>query len=102
VLYNIAQLSFRQSICPPELLGRMNAAIRWIVWGTLPLGGVIGGALGATAGIRPTLWIGATGTWLGGLWVLASPLRTMRDVPAGDNAGPADTPPPPPGLVEAT
>jgi MFS family permease len=102
VLYNIAQLSFRQSICPPELLGRMNAAIRWIVWGTLPLGGVIGGALGATAGIRPTLWIGATGTWLGGLWVLASPLRTMRDVPAGDNAGPADAPPPPPGLLEAT
>jgi predicted MFS family arabinose efflux permease len=102
VLYNIGQLSFRQSICPPELLGRMNAAIRWIVWGTLPLGGVIGGVLGATAGIRPTLWIGVTGCWLGGLWVLASPLRTMRDIPAAGDAGPVDTPPPPPGLLEAT
>ncbi len=42
-----------------ELLGRMNAAIRWIVWGTLPLGGLIGGVLGSASvlGIRPTLWI---------------------------------------------
>jgi len=85
VLYNIAQLSYRQLICPPELLGRLNAAIRWIVWGTLPLGGVIGGALGSTFGIRGTLWIGMTGTWLAGLWVLASPLRTMRDIPAGSD-----------------
>jgi hypothetical protein len=49
VLYSITQLSYRQVICPPELLGRMNAAIRWIVWGTLPLGAVIGTALG----VRP-------------------------------------------------
>jgi MFS family permease len=82
VLYNIAQLSFRQSICPPALLGRLNAAIRWLVWGTMPLGGLIGGTLGGTLGVRDTLWIGSTGTWLAGLWVLFSPLRTMRDVPA--------------------
>jgi Na+/melibiose symporter-like transporter len=99
VLYNIAQLSFRQSICPPELLGRLNAAIRWLVWGTLPLGGIAGGALGTLAGIRPTLWIGVTGSWLAGLWVLFSPLRTMRDVP-GPDPGPADTPPPDLGLAD--
>jgi MFS family permease len=102
VLYNIAQLSFRQSICPPELLGRLNAAIRWVVWGTLPLGGVIGGALGATAGIRPTIAIGVAGAWLAGLWVLFSPLRTMRDVPAQDDHGPSQTPPPPIDLLETT
>ncbi len=81
VVYNIAQLSFRQLICPPELLGRMNAAMRWIVWGTLPLGGVIGGALGSVIGIRPTLWVGVVGSWSAALWVLFSPLRTMRDIP---------------------
>jgi predicted MFS family arabinose efflux permease len=102
VLYNIAQLSFRQSICPPELLGRLNAAIRWIVWGTLPLGGVIGGALGGAIGIRPVLWIGAAGAWLAGLWVVFSPLRTMRDIPAGGDQGPAETPPPAVGLLETT
>jgi predicted TIM-barrel fold metal-dependent hydrolase/MFS family permease len=84
VLYNIAQLTYRQSICPPALLGRMNAAIRWIVWGTLPLGGVLGGVLGTAIGIRPTLWIAVIGTYAAGLWVLFSPLRRMRDVPALD------------------
>ena len=82
VLYNIAQLSYRQAICPPGLLGRLNAAIRWIVWGTLPLlGGVIGGTLGSVLGVRPTLWIGMAGSWAAALWVLFSPLRGMRDVP---------------------
>jgi MFS family permease len=86
VLYNIAQVSYRQSVCPPGLLGRMNAAIRWIVWGTLPLGGVIGGFLGSTLGVRPTLWIGVAGSWAAGFWVLLSPLRTMRDIPATASA----------------
>jgi MFS family permease len=49
VVYNVAQVSYRQAICPPRLLGRMNAAVRWVVWGTLPLGAAIGGALGTLA-----------------------------------------------------
>ncbi len=83
IVYNIAQLSYRQLITPPELLGRMNAAIRWIVWGTLPLGGVIGGVIGSAAvlGIRPTLWIGVVGSWAAGFWVLFSPLGRLRDIP---------------------
>ncbi len=83
LVYNIAQLSYRQLITPPQLLGRMNAAIRWIVWGTLPLGAVIGGVLGSTEllGIRPTLWLSVLGQWAAGFWVLFSPLRTMRDIP---------------------
>jgi MFS family permease len=87
VVYNIAQLSYRQLICPPELLGRMNAAIRWIVWGTLPLGGLMGGALGSLIGIRPTLWVGVLGSWAAALWVVFSPLRKMRDIPAQDMIG---------------
>jgi hypothetical protein len=83
VVYNIAQVSYRQIICPPELLGRMNAAMRWIVWGTLPLGGLLGGVLGsATAlGVRPTLWLSVLGSWAAGFWVLFSPLRGLRDIP---------------------
>lgn len=92
VVYNIAQVSYRQLICPPELLGRMNAAIRWIVWGTLPLGGLIGGALGSLIGIRATIWVGVLGSWAAALWVVFSPLRTMRDIPAQDMAGPAPQP----------
>jgi MFS family permease len=82
VVYNVAQLSYRQAICPPALLGRMNAAVRWIVWGTLPFGGVLGGLAGDAIGIRPTLWIGVSGVWLAGLLVYFSPLRKLRDIPA--------------------
>jgi MFS family permease len=86
VIYNVAQVSYRQAICPPRLLGRMNAAVRWIVWGTLPIGALIGGALGTVAGVRPTLWIAFGGSWLAGWWVFFSPLRRLRDTPAEEPA----------------
>lgn len=101
VVYNVAQVSYRQTVCPPELLGRMNAAVRWIVWGTLPLGGLLGGALGSVLGIRAALVVGAAGSWAGGLWVFFSPLRRTRDVPPPGTypaprppAGPAPEPAP--------
>jgi len=62
VIYNVAQVSYRQAICPPRLLGRMNAAVRWVVWGTLPLGGLLGGAFGTLLGVRATLWIAFAGS----------------------------------------
>jgi MFS family permease len=89
VVYNVAQVSYRQSVCPPQLMGRMNAAVRWIVWGTMPIGGVIGGALGTAVGIRPTVWIGVVGSWAAAFFVYFSPLRTMRDVPLSEPGQPA-------------
>ena len=85
VVYNVAQVSFRQSICPDRLLGRMNASVRFLVWGTIPLGGVIGGVLGGTIGLRETMWVGAIGTILAPLSVLLSPLRKLRDIPETDS-----------------
>lgn len=82
VMYNSGQMSYRQAICPLDMLGRMNASIRWIVWGINPLGALIGGALGTLLGIRPTMWIAMACIWSAGLWVYFSPLRLMRDVPA--------------------
>ena len=81
VVYNINQVSFRQRLCPDRLLGRMNATMRFVVWGVLPIGALIGGVLGSVAGLRPTLWIGAAGQAVAGVWLLASPIRTMRDFP---------------------
>ncbi|MFN8075995.1 MAG: MFS transporter [Kineosporiaceae bacterium] len=65
VVYNIAQVSYRQRLCPPELLGRMNASIRFVVWGTMPLGGLLGGALGERLGVVPTMTVAAVGAALG-------------------------------------
>jgi MFS family permease len=83
VVYNVAQVSFRQSVCPDHLLGRMNASIRFLVWGTIPIGGLLGGALGELIGLRATLLVTAVGLMLCPVWVLASPLRRLRDLPAG-------------------
>lgn len=83
----IALTSYRQATCPPELLGRVSAAARWITWGTLPLGGLAGGALAARFGVRATLWIAVAGGCCAGLWLLFSPLRRMRDIPLGRLAG---------------
>ncbi|WP_433270195.1 MFS transporter [Actinosynnema sp. CS-041913] len=82
IVYNIAQVSYRQAICPDHLLGRMNASIRFVVWGALPVGGLIGGLLGSGIGIMATLWVAVVGRTLSVLWVVFSPLRTRDPVPA--------------------
>lgn len=85
VVYNVAQVSFRQSICPDRLLGRMNASVRFLVWGTIPLGSLLGGVLGDTIGIRATLWVGVIGLTLAPLCVVFSPLVKLRDLPPTDD-----------------
>lgn len=80
VIYNVGQLSYRQAACPPELLGRMNAAIRWVAWGILPLGGLLAGLCGSVIGIRFSLAIAVSGYWAAGLLVYFSPLRTTRPI----------------------
>ncbi|WP_327683527.1 MFS transporter [Kitasatospora sp. NBC_00458] len=97
VVYNVAQVSFRQSLCPPELLGRMNATMRFLVWGTLPLGALLGGAVADAAGPRAALWVCAVGILAVPVPLLLSPLRGMRDLPAGpDHGGPDHGPEPEP------
>jgi len=49
VTYNVVQVSYRQSVTPLHLLGRMNASIRWVIWGSIPLGALLGGWLGSVA-----------------------------------------------------
>jgi MFS family permease len=81
VAYNVIQVSFRQRLCPKPLLGRMNASIRFIVWGSMPIGAFVGGLLGEAIGIVPTLWLTVGGFLVAGLTVLFSPLSRMRDLP---------------------
>ncbi len=81
VTYNIVQVSYRQAICPARLQGRMNSAMRFIVWGTIPLGTLAGGALGTWLGLREAIAIGAIGSGLSFLWILLSPQRRLRDMP---------------------
>jgi len=81
VLYNVTQVSMRQAITPERLQGRMNSVIRFIVWGVMPLGTLIGGALATRFDLHTAIWIGATGNALAWLPVTIGPVRTLREVP---------------------
>jgi MFS family permease len=82
VVYNVNQVGLRQAITPDRMLGRMNATMRLIVWGTIPIGALIGGILGTIFGLVPVLWVSAIGTSLSFLPVLLSPVRSLREIPA--------------------
>ncbi|MFE2834795.1 MFS transporter [Streptomyces mirabilis] len=78
---NIVVGSFRQTYCPPHLLGRVVATTMMINHSTIPVGSLLGGVLGDAVGYRPAMWI-MTGLvapcWL----ILAmSPMRRERDLP---------------------
>ncbi|ARU60219.1 hypothetical protein CBW65_03460 [Tumebacillus avium] len=81
VIYNINQVSLRMAITPNRLHGRMNASIRFVVVGIMPLGALAGGLLGGVAGVFNTMIIGGVGIMLAACLILFSPVRKMREVP---------------------
>jgi predicted MFS family arabinose efflux permease len=89
-LYNITQVSYRQAVCPDTMLGRINAANRFLAWGTPPIGALLAGLLAEHAGLRSTLWVAGSGLIAGTGWLLASALRhptTTAPAAAGAPAG---------------
>ena len=95
--WNINQVSLRQAITPPRMQGKMNATMRFIVWGTIPLGAIIGGALGGIIGLHQTIVVGAIGALFAFVPVTLSSARhiTTMPEPVEDDAAP-------PGIAGAT
>jgi MFS family permease len=81
-IYSVTALSLRQAITPDHLQGRVTATMRFIGWGTLPIGSLIGGALGSAIGLRPTIGLAVIGTLVSVGWFLLSPIRGLRQPPA--------------------
>lgn len=73
VIFNVVQLSYRQRITPEHLLGRVNASMRFIMWGTTPLGGLAGGLLGE--------WLGGYAVFAAGIAMLALSYLTVVTAP---------------------
>ena len=74
-VYNINQVSLRQAITPDRVQGRMNATVRTIIWGTIPVGAFIGGLIGTVYGLLPAIYTGIAVSALSGLWILSGPIR---------------------------
>jgi MFS family permease len=80
-IFNIGQVSLCQAITPGHLQGRMNATMRFLSWGIVPLGGLLGGGLGEMIGLRSTLLLAALGEIFAVLWLLLSPMRSLQKQP---------------------
>ncbi|MEU8266911.1 MFS transporter [Sphaerisporangium sp. NPDC049002] len=85
---NVIKSSFRQMYCPRELMGRVSVSMQFVNYGTIPLGALIGGALGDAIGVRPSMWILTGALALTGLVLLAGPIRRHRDLPSSPPARP--------------
>ena len=99
---NIVIAAFRQSYSPPGMCGRVTATMRFLIFGTSPLGALLGGSLGTWLGVRPALWVLLGAVTLSGTLLLTPALRGRRDLPgappqasgAGTSLPPAAVPGP--------
>ena len=80
-IYNVAQITLRQAITPPELLGRMTATMRMLVLSAMPVGALLGALVATRYGLRPALLAGALLGCTAFLFPLLSPVRFLTDVP---------------------
>jgi MFS family permease len=80
--------SLRQRLSPRDLMGRIGAAWRGVVWGAFPIGSLIGGGLAVLGGLRLPLYIAGAAQCVVAL-VIARPLT--RSLAASERAAqPAD------------
>lgn len=80
-VFNVNGASLRQALVPVEFLGRVGATVRVLAETMTPLGAIAGGIMGSALGLRETLIIAAFGELLAALWLWASPVRRVRELP---------------------
>lgn len=83
IVLGVSSRSFRQLVCEPAYLGRMNGSSRWIMWGPKPFVAVLAGVAAEEVGLLPVLV--ATGAVLVGpvCWLLASKPQSVADALIG-------------------
>lgn len=82
VIGSVNTRTFRQTATPPELLSRVMATVRFVSWGAIPVGALAAGATATLLGVRAALWLTCFATFLPVAVLLASPVRTLRDLPS--------------------
>ena len=81
MLLDIAAGAISAALVPDRLRARVSGAYMVVNYGVRPLGALLGGALGSSIGLRPTLWIAAGGAIAGFLWLVPSPVWRLRELP---------------------
>jgi cyanate permease len=78
---NVLMISLRQIITPGHLMGRMNAAMRTLMYGLGALGGAASGIVGVAAGLHAALWVFAIAAAVCMIPVIFSPIARLREMP---------------------
>ena len=81
MLLDIMGGTITAGVIPRALRSRVSGALMVVNNGVRPVGTAVGGVLGTAIGLRPTLWIATVGALSGLLFLVPSPIRTLRDVP---------------------
>jgi MFS family permease len=78
--------SLRQSIAPPDMLGRVHSAYKLLSAGGMVAGGALGGVIAASFGLTAPFWLGVAGMSAMTVWtwreVANSRVRAAREAPA--------------------
>jgi MFS family permease len=80
ILTNVVQVTIRQTVCPPELLGRVSAVMTLMTGGVMPVASIAGGVLGTYLGVRETLLVSGGIACLSVIWLLTSPLARRTEI----------------------
>lgn len=83
-LSSVHAITVRQTVTPDRLLGRMTASYRLIGFGGIAIGAFLGGLAGELLGLRVGLFVGCVGLLSAAAFVVASPLRGLRQLPSAD------------------
>jgi predicted MFS family arabinose efflux permease len=81
MLLDISAGSIFAAVIPRRLRSRVSGAYTFVNYGVRVVGSLLGGLLGSTIGLRPTLWIGAAGALLAVLVLLPTPVPRLRELP---------------------
>ena len=84
-VWEVTNVSLRQSLVPARLQGRIHASHLAIAFGTIPLGALLGGwlaatlqsALGGSRGLAATLALGGVLGMTSALWIAGTPVRHL-------------------------
>jgi MFS family permease len=80
-IYRVNEVSLRQKLTPDRIQGRMNATMSLMLYGIMPAGALAGGILGTSIGLRETYLLAASCEILAVLWLVLSPVWSLKTHP---------------------
>ncbi len=78
MLLDIGFGSLGAAVVPDEIRARVMGAFAAVNYGIRSIGALLGGLLPSAIGVHGTIWLSAVGALLGALWLLASPVSSIR------------------------